>query len=336
MKRDAFFDNAKVLLIFLVVFGHMIQPFTEGSKPMYTLYTWIYTFHMPAFIFLAGFFAKGSGDKNYITQLAKKLIVPYLIFQLVYTGYFFFIGKDEWLNAPFYPHWSLWFLFSLFCWHVLLFWFKKIPPLLGVVIALQIGLLVGYMDDIGHSFSLSRTFVFFPFFLAGYWLTKDHVKKWRNQRVREVSLVVMAVVAALIAAFPEFSSGWLLGSKSYATLGTPEFGGFFRLAVYGLAALMTISVLAWVPGKEFKWTYLGGRTLYVYLLHGFIIQFFREAELFKVNTAMDVFGLAILSAAIVYTLSTSMTRTITQPLIEVRASMIKRWWHRLIHNNSPI
>jgi hypothetical protein len=32
MERNSFFDNAKVILIFLVVFGHMIQPLTDGSK----------------------------------------------------------------------------------------------------------------------------------------------------------------------------------------------------------------------------------------------------------------------------------------------------------------
>ncbi|MCA0985405.1 acyltransferase family protein [Halobacillus yeomjeoni] len=336
MKRDAFFDNAKLILIFFVVFGHMIQPFTDGSRSMYTLYTWIYTFHMPAFIFLAGFFAKGSGNKDYILKLAKKLILPYLIFQIVYTGYFFFIGKDGWMNGMFYPHWSLWFLFSLFSWHILLYGFKKIPPLLGMAIAVEIGIVVGYVSDIGHSFSLSRTFVFFPFFLAGYWLTKDHVQKWRTRRVREISLVIMGITAAVIAMFPEFSSGWLLGSKSYAVLGNPELGGIFRIGVYALAAIMTISVLSWVPSREFSITYLGRKTLYVYLLHGFFIQYFREADLFKVNTIFDVIGLGVLSALIVYLLSSRPIQIFTQPLIEGKAYLIKEKWNRWTKKDSTL
>lgn len=301
---------------------------------MYTLYTWIYTFHMPAFIFLAGFFAKGSGEKDYIMNLAKKLILPYLIFQLVYTGYYFFIGKESELTGIFYPHWSLWFLFSLFCWHILLYWFKKVPPILGVAIAVQIGVVVGYFTDIGHHFSLSRTFVFFPFFLAGYWLTKDHVKQWRTRRVREISLVIMASVAVLIAMFPEISSGWLLGSKSYEVLGSPEMGGIVRLGIYVLAGIMMVSVLSWIPGKEFRLTYLGGKTLYVYLLHGFFIQFFRQAGWFKVDNVFDVLGLAIIAAAIVYLLSSSIIRTLTQPLIEGRFQLIKKWWSRMVNKDS--
>src|SRR5699024_7508111 len=129
MKRNPYFDNARLLLIFLVVFGHMIQPFTSQHHQIETIYTWIYTFHMPAFIFLVRIYAKGSRNVSYIINLAKKLLVTYIIFQILYTVYYFFIGKSNWLTDHiFYPHWSLWFLFSLFCWHILLIVYRKMKP----------------------------------------------------------------------------------------------------------------------------------------------------------------------------------------------------------------
>ncbi|WP_082232591.1 acyltransferase family protein [Halobacillus massiliensis] len=326
MKRDAIFDNAKVLLIFLVVFGHMIQPTISGSDGMNTLYMWIYTFHMPAFIFLAGFFAKGSGNKNYILKLAKKLILPYLIFQTIYTLFFLFIGKSEWLNAPFTPHWSLWFLFSLFCWHILLVIFKKIPALLGITLSIAIGVGVGYFGNIGHEFSLSRTFVFFPFFLIGYWLTKEQVKSWRRPAIRIASVGIMTAVAVFIAFAPEFDSGWLLGSKSYETLGAPELGGIYRFGVYLVALLMSMSLMSLMPNKHYSLTELGGQTLYVYLLHGFIVQLLRQMEWVQVNNVFDVAAYAILSALIVYLLSTGTIRTFTQPIIEGRFQLLRKQW----------
>src|SRR5699024_10344574 len=112
-------------------------------------------FHMPAFIFLAGFFAKGSGTIQYIVNLAKRLLIPYLIFQLLYTGYYFLIGKNNWATDHiFYPHWSLWFLISLFCWHLLLILYKKAPAYLGLTIALLSGIMIGYLDNIEQTFSL--------------------------------------------------------------------------------------------------------------------------------------------------------------------------------------
>src|SRR5690625_3817342 len=184
MKRNAYFDNAKLFLIFFVVFGHMIQPYID-SKYVGTFYTWLYTFHMPAFIFLAGFYAKGKSSADFIINLAKKLLIPYLIFQTIYTIYYFYIGKSGWLtDSIFYPHWSLWFLISLFSWHMLLIVYKKMHPTIAITLAVSLGIIVGYFDPIGHLFSLSRTFVFFPFFLLGHLVSMEQLMFLKQTKVR--------------------------------------------------------------------------------------------------------------------------------------------------------
>lgn len=330
MKRNAYFDNAKLLLIFLVVFGHAIQPFIDETASIGALYTWIYTFHMPAFILLAGFFAKGSGTLSYVINLAKRLLIPYLIFQSLYTGYYFLIGKNNWLTDHiFYPHWSLWFLVSLFCWHVLLIIYRKIPAYLGLTIALTIGIIIGYFDNIEHMFSLSRTFVFFPFFLLGYHMTTDHIRLLKSNLCKQISLILLIATAIFIYYLPEINSDWLLASKSYTSLGVDYLGGFARLAVYSTSTLMVASILAWIPERRFAFTHLGERTLYVYLLHGFIIQYFREADLFHVTNILGIIGLALLSAVIVYILSSRFIITIWQPLIEMSTSKLQRFVHQL-------
>ena len=306
----------------------MIQPFIDGSSGINTLYMWIYTFHMPAFIFLAGFYAKGSGNKTYIVKLAKNLLVPYLIFQLLYTVFYFFIGKDGWQAGVFHPHWSLWFLCSLFGWHILLSLFKKAPAVLSVSLAVLIGLFVGYFGEIGHTFSLSRTFVFFPFFLLGFWLTEKHVMWLKRKSVKIGSLIVLLAVGAAIYFAPDFNSGWLLASKSYSDLGMPAYGGLARLLVYVTSALMAMSILAWIPVSNSRLTHFGTRTLYVYLLHGFLIQVFREADIFQVNGVFGVLGIALLSAAIVLLLSTKPVQGLWQPFIEGRATIIKQTYER--------
>lgn len=318
MERNAYIDNARVLLILLVVFGHMIQPFIGDSQGVNILYMWIYTFHMPAFIFLAGFFAKGLGNAKYILKLAKKLLIPYVIFQLIYTGYYFTIGKEGWQAGIFDPQWSLWFLFSLFSWHVLLYWFKQLPPLLGITIAVQIGLIVGYFGDIGNMFSLSRTFVFFPFFLVGHYVTKEHILWLKHHTVKIASVLVMIGVGLAVYFVPDMNSGWLLASKSYGTLGLPTYGGLARFLVYVTSTLMAVSMLSWVPTRRFKFTSLGSRTLYVYLLHGFFIQYFRQADLFAVNNILDLIGLLVLSALIVFLLSSKPILGISRPFIELK------------------
>ncbi|KGX87164.1 acyltransferase family protein [Pontibacillus litoralis] len=317
MNREAYFDNARWGLIFLVVFGHVIQPYIDQEPFLNVIYFWIYTFHMPAFIFMAGYFAKGTLSKGYVIYLMKKLLVPYAVFQIVYTFYYLLIGKEDWLHSPFEPHWSLWFLISLFCWHLLLYWYKSLPKHLALLIALQIGLLVGYMDEIGHLFSLSRTFVFFPFFLLGYWFNDNHLSFLRQRASRAVALVVMVSMAVGIAVAPPFSIDWFLSSKSYAVMGASEWGGMFRLVVYSISTVMMLSVLAWVPARAYSWSKYGQRTLYVYLMHGFFVQWFREYNVFHVDSVLDIILLFIISGLITWLLASWKMIQLSQPLIEM-------------------
>ncbi len=306
----------------------MIQPFIGSSDGLHTLYMWIYTFHMPAFIFLAGFFAKGSGNLTYILNLAKKLLIPYLIFQLLYTGYYILLGTSGW-QGVFYPRWSLWFLVSLFSWHILLILFKKLPAAISIPLAVVVGIIVGYFGGIGHTFSLSRTFVFFPFFLLGYWCTTTQVMWLKRRSAKVLSVIILMAVAVAIYFAPDFNSGWLLATKSYSDLDLPAYGGFARLLVYMTATLMAMSVLAWIPQKESWLTPLGTRTLYVYLLHGFFIQFFRQKDMFQVNHFFDVLFIAIVSAGIVFLLSDKRVITIWQPFIEGRMTKLREFFNRM-------
>src|SRR3954467_6618617 len=115
--RTAYYDNAKFLLVFLVVLGHFIQSYIHDNKIIFTLYTAIFLFHMPAFILISGYFAKGYKKKGYFKKSVKKILIPYFIFQIIYSIYYYLIGKEEKLAFDFvHPHWSLWFLLSLFFW----------------------------------------------------------------------------------------------------------------------------------------------------------------------------------------------------------------------------
>lgn len=45
-SRDSYFDNAKFLLIFLVVFGHIIRSYINDNDVLLHIYKFIYTFHI--------------------------------------------------------------------------------------------------------------------------------------------------------------------------------------------------------------------------------------------------------------------------------------------------
>lgn len=291
---------------------------------MSTLYMWILTFLMPAFIVISGFFARGSSDPNYIAILTKRIFVPYVIFQMLYSGYYYLLGKDNWMKDHLFdPHWSLWFLLSLFFWHLLLILFKKLPPFFGIVIAFGIGIFVGYFDTIGHTFSLSRTFVFFPYFLLGYWTSIEQMRILKKKSSRVASIIILISVAFLIYYVPSVDSDWLLGSKSYNILGQERYGGLIRAMIYLISLLMAFSILTIVPQRSFSFTRLGERTLYVYLLHGFIIQYFRRYQLFQVCHSGSLVQTIVLAVLIVLVTSNYYVMCFMQPFVEVSMSELR-------------
>lgn len=322
MQREAYFDNAKLLFIFFVVFGHLIQPMKGSFELADGLYQWIYMFHIPAFVLISGFFASGASSPNYLKKLTKKLLLPYLIFQFLYNLVFVITSSGSY-QSLYDPHWSLWFLLSLFSWHVLLSVFKRMPAITGITLAFLIGLLIGFVPLIGHEFSISRTFVFFPFFLMGYWISKNKLYQFKGLRFKVPALSVLAALLVISYLKPIIPDELLFGSYAYSDIELMTTGFLGRLALYSLSILMVVSLLVLVPRKRFSFTHLGQYTLYVYLLHGVFIQLIRKENLLQLNQNLDIIPLAIIAAAMVWFLSTKWVITLTQPLIEGKASLIK-------------
>ncbi|WP_312096942.1 acyltransferase family protein [Niallia sp.] len=331
-QRDYYFDNAKFILIFFVVFGHFIQSFINDNQNIYTLYKVIYTFHMPAFILISGFFAKGIAEKGYIKKYAKKLIIPYLIFQLVYSIFYYFLyGKSTLAIEPLTPHWSLWFLISLFFWNIFLLAFGKLKPIQGIILSLILGLAIGMIDWTSSYLSLTRTFVFFPLFLIGFYMKKEHFNFVKTRKATISAIAIFTLVFIGFHFFPSINYQWLFGSKSYEALGEGYLVGMaIRLFFYVLSFLMIFCFFACVPKKEYFFTKFGKSTLYVYLLHGFFIRLFRQSDLPDIfESPRSYMMIVIVSFLITLLLSSNIIISLTQPIIELRSSKLKQLLSRV-------
>jgi len=324
-QREYYYDNAKFLLIFLVVIGHFITTFIN-QQVIEQIYILIYLFHMLAFILVSGYFSKGFQKPGYVRKITKKILVPYFLFQIIYSFYYYFLyDKSEFTVQIFKPHWSLWFLLSLFCWHLLLFVFSKVKY--SLLVAVLIGLIVGYVDVIGNYLSLSRTFVLFPVFLLGFYMKKEHFQMLTSKKgkwLAAIGLVVMLFIIHFVLV--DMPKEWMYGSKSYEKLGAGWEGGIIRLLYYGMSLLMILIFLAFVPRKEYFFTNWGARTLYVYLLHGFIIRYFRVSELASyIKETHAYYLLFIFAIVVMYILCSNFVYTVFQPLLELQADRLKKW-----------
>ncbi len=315
--RNYYFDNARFILIILVVFGHLLSPFRGDSQFLMTTYNFIYSFHMPAFILIAGYFSKGFTKKGYLQKVVRKVLVPYIIFQLIYS-LLYTIRDQEVTFSILNPYWTLWFLLSLLLWNLLLFVFVRIR--FSLLLATLLGITVGYFEGIGTFLSLSRTLVFFPIFLLGYYLNDTHFKLILNTKTKIISTILMVCLFfGYYLYFPASGRSWLLASSSFTDMGVdqPQYGIMIRLAIYGIMLMTTFCFLCLVPKRQYFFTHLGSKTLYVYLLHGLIVKLILTAPIFDyTNTFVTSLLFIILAIVISFLLASTPVTTFARPLIE--------------------
>ncbi|HHV38870.1 MAG TPA: acyltransferase family protein [Tepidimicrobium sp.] len=280
-RRDDYFDNAKFLLILLVVFGHLLQPFTKYSRWVYDLYLLIYSFHMPTFIFISGYFADSFIRKDKpIRDSFYKLIVPYIIFQWGYSFYYWLIGiNDSFSFGLLVPNWSLWFLVSSFFWRISLYFFSEVKPMTGICISILGSLLIGYVPFIGRELTLQRTFVFLPFFIIGYHIKEDRIHLFRKSKWKRWFSAALPIIFLIIHCIPDINGYIFFGSKPYEDfLDIAEFGAVIRLFSLTLGIVGIVGFLSIVPVEKQFFTRWGQNTLVVYLFHGFFVRGLRALQ----------------------------------------------------------
>ncbi len=280
MKKDRLIlvDNMKGILITLTVLGHLLSQTLGNFFPTDVAYIFIYFFHMPAFCLLSGFLSKNL-DKDRKTCF-KNLVVPYIVVYVAWFLYYMFVWNRNPSFNLFSPGYAQWYLLSLITWKLITKSFVKLkyPLIISFVLALA----AGFTDLIGSDFSLSRTIVFYPFFLLGHFLTKEHIEKIRSFKFWYAIIgLVTVLVSAFIYKMSSFPLSMLYARASYELSNATMIEGFIiRIFIYILALVATFSLIKFIPNKKTVFTKVGINSLLVLVLHVYIIRYFSFTNLF--------------------------------------------------------
>lgn len=288
--RLYFYDNAKFILIFLVVLAHAISPFkSEGPGYQFFHFLWrvINTLHMPCLIFISGFFAKSyiGKDGSIKVQRLFTYIMYYVASQLAVGAFEIFVLHDKISKSMLSPRSSLWFLVCLIWWYLLLPVIDKIDPKYMLPIAFIAGILIGYDEKIGNFLSFSRMIVHFPFFLSGYYISSGKMQQLATKRAKlwSVPALLLSVgsVVGIMFLFSEngpcrFSINEIITCNvNYFSIFedsgiNPVFWYIPRIWFYLCAFGLGFSFLAWVPKRKNIFTKFGARTMAPYIIHRFL------------------------------------------------------------------
>lgn len=277
--RDYLFDNLRAVLIILVVLGHMLTVMLDQDNIIKSVYVFIYFFHMPAMVFVSGYFSKNlekSRSKAFLT-----ILLPYIIINIIYYCYNFIIIGEPYHSFRFFrPSWGLWYLLALFAWKFMLKDLVKIRYVLPLSIVFAF--ISGFSNEFSAYMSLGRIVNFLPFFLLGYYSTKDHVKKIRKIP-KTISLAILGLTGVLsgyivMSDFIEKESFYM--RKPYPD-GLELKSMIGRILIYVIALLMIAAVINLTTAKKTFLSNIGTRTLTVYVLHLFAVPLLDKIEIFR-------------------------------------------------------
>lgn len=271
-NRNLKLDGLKFVMIFLVVLGHLTyNDYGIGFNRI------IYSFHMPVFVFLSGYFtSQNTNKKRQIRWLWQTLFI-YIIAQFAHFILEFVICyaqavlNHETFDATsllslknlISPRLALWYLVCLMYWRMSIwFIFQNTSDLKLLGFSCAFALASGLIP-IDHEFAFQRAFSFFPFFVIGMIIRKREFMP-KLYRVPYIEALIILLIGLVIARYlPTY-----MPKFHYSNWHQPILRVF--QSCLGLVLCLCILRIAKIDLIE-KFARYGVYTLWIYIGHTYII-----------------------------------------------------------------
>lgn len=266
--RINLYDNLRFLLILLVVVGHFSEVWSSNSNIFGSIFIFIYSFHMPLFLFLSGLFHKNENILKkslmyiFIGFLLK--IVLFLESLILYNNQSFSILSDS--DVP-------WYMFVLAIYIVISFLLRKIDKKFILLFSIMLACFAGYDSSVGDYLYLSRTIVFYPFFVLGGMINKETLLSvTRGKNIRIISYIILFIWLLVCIFLLEnvYVLRPLFTGRNPFSINEifMKWGFIYRILCYVITFIVGLSVICIVTDKQLPIiTLFGNRTLQVYFWH---------------------------------------------------------------------
>ena len=304
MGRIIFFDILKLFAIFCVCFGHCIQHLITVNPPENNVFRFIYSFHMPLFMCIVGYFMFNKNNnidvKSSISKKFRQLILPAISFWLLFSiirgfpqGLMFFNAfSNYWFLTCAFICSSIYILanYASNKWGGYTFW---------VILSLVIGLLI-----IPYN-----VFRLYPAFLTGVLIHKyeSFLNKYSRQ-ITEISTILFILMFLFLK--PDF-----YGPQNFEKFQNIIITGYhllYRIVIGSVASLALISICICLKNffsknkLLFKLSKIGTYTLGIYVIQNFIIEILLREFLNFDNYNIFIFYLIITPCICIITITFSL------------------------------
>jgi fucose 4-O-acetylase-like acetyltransferase len=198
IARNHQIDNLKGFAIIIVVLGHAIQA-SFANFDSNLVFNYIYSFHMPLFMFLSGYVLYGK-DINLLKRI-KTLVIPFVSWGVLQFFINLLYGRSEQFlpyvaKLIYIPDRGLWFLWALFlntCYLKLILYFANHEVKYADLIVLMAGYLLLERIPTG-AFGIGLVKWYFLFFSLGYLTPKYWTGVLKNPYFRWISVILFIIL----------------------------------------------------------------------------------------------------------------------------------------------
>lgn len=288
-SRENWADYVKAIAIFSMVLCHAN---VGAQKP--GLLVFIYTFHMPIFFLISGYFDRikhGQSIKDTVKKLVRTLLIPYLVFNIFAFTYCWYgrlnhpelnnditasqilphgllgiiLCQSNQTDYSYLPNGPLWFLIALFeckmIYMLAVITYRKSKIIACMLLVSFFCLLSLMVTNRYQMFSIGSALLALPFYCLGGVIKKMDAIRYFN---KNTSIVIFIVTFLILYTFAPQNGRVDMSSLKYGNYLTL----FYINALIG--SIMCIS-LAKCLGEIHYLSYIGKNTLVILCLHKFFM-----------------------------------------------------------------
>lgn len=288
--RDNSFDVCRALLIFLVILGHFFQGSVKAAEVPNQIIDWgeyfIYSFHMPAFMFISGWFCYGKqySFKPYLRNTILYLCVPLVIWDVAINAIDYFTDSFNGLNSLLT---SPWYVKSIILVRVLAYPFIYKPSLLYGCCLFLLGLLLGQYYLLA---------LLIPAFMLGFFSRKYDILK--NKYV-----LIACAIAYLIELIKVHPSEAISDLALIRHLDLSYWLNYLNRLILGLSGTVIFIASMRQLFKSVDNAIIlgvGKATLGIYIIQALVVERLLLLYVSSYNNILLYFGLALASLVVCY------------------------------------
>ena len=297
--REEWLDSLKGLGILFVVLGHCFPPQQQ-------LTNYLYSFHIPLFFFISGYFFPGMKNqlrfKEYFNKRFKRLMLPYFGYGIFTYLVWLAVGRKFGVNkelaiSPLKPliglfygngfdnylvfNIAIWFLPALFSTLILYFWLfhyfnrNQVYLFSGTLALLIIGIIDSKYNNFRLPWGIDISFVAIFFIYLGHQGKAVLSKIWRQKTYIKFGLGILFLLIGYF--FQRLNSGVSFNSHSY--------GNIFYCILAASSSILGYTVVTKVLLNNRILVFLGVNSLKILALH--ILSFSLISAFIKFVFARD-------------------------------------------------